>query len=169
MDVAYFVRQLTDSVARIAALVNGVSAAEAAWKPDPSSWSILEVVNHLYDEEREDFRVRLDIILHRPDAAWPPIDPEGWVSQRKYNERQLEPSLQAFLDERQASMAWLSGLSDPDWEAAYKAPFGTMTAGDMFVSWVTHDHLHMRQLVELHRAYTVYKAGAYRLRYAGDW
>ena len=60
-------------------------------------WSTLEVVCHLYDEEREDFRQRLDIILHRPEAKWPPIDPVGWVSARKYNERDLAQSLAEFL------------------------------------------------------------------------
>jgi hypothetical protein len=169
MDIYYFTRQLADNGVRIAALVRGVTAAEAAWRPDPASWSILEVINHLLDEEREDFRVRLDIILHRPEEPWAPIDPAGWVKERRYNERELESSIQAFLDERSASLSWLRGLEAPDWEASVQAPFGRMRAGDMFVSWASHDQLHMRQLVELHRAYSVFKAGTYQLRYAGEW
>ena len=169
MDVSYFTRQLTGNAARIKALVQGVSQEEATWKPDPESWSILEVVNHLYDEEREDFRVRLNIILHHPKKPWPGIDPQGWVGERRNNERDLEESLQNFLNERKVSLEWLQGLENPDWNVSYQASFGSMKAGDMFVSWVTHDHLHMRQLVELHRVFTVHKARPYRLRYAGDW
>ncbi|MCB0058173.1 MAG: DinB family protein, partial [Caldilineaceae bacterium] len=56
---------------RIAALVAGVPDEQARWKPDAESWSILEVVNHLLDEEREDFRVRIDYTLHRPGEKWP--------------------------------------------------------------------------------------------------
>ncbi len=169
MDVFFLTRQLTDNAARIQALVRGVSPQEASWKPDRDTWSILEVVNHLVDEEREDFRVRLDIILNHPEEPWPGIDPEGWVTERKYNQRDLEDSLRNFLTEREASLEWLSTLENLNWDAPYQAHFDLMTAGDMFVSWVTHDHLHMRQLVELHRSLAVHKAEPYRLDYAGAW
>lgn len=170
MNAAFLKGQLADDANRIAALVTGVSDEDARWKPDPESWSILEVVNHLYDEEREDFRVRLDIILSDPDRPWPPIDPQGWVSERRYNERELEESLENFLAERRASLQWLESLAAPDWSAGCEAPWGaTMRAGDMFAAWVTHDQLHMRQLVELHRALTERSAQPYDLQYAGEW
>ena len=47
--------------------VSSLSAQEARWKPSEGRWSALEVVCHLADEEREDFRVRLDLTLHHPD------------------------------------------------------------------------------------------------------
>jgi hypothetical protein len=169
MDVTFLTRQLTDNAARIGALVRGVSPEEGRWKPDGDTWSILEVVNHLYDEEREDFRIRLDIILSRSDEPWPGIDPEGWVVERKYNQRDLEDSLKNFLTERETSLEWLRTLDDPDWDTLYQAHFGAIRAGDVFVSWVTHDHLHMRQLVGLHRDLTAHKAELFQLDYAGIW
>ena len=169
MDIFFLTRQLTDNAARIEALVRGVSPQEASWKPDRDTWSILEVVNHLYDEEREDFRVRLDIILNRPHEPWPGIDPEGWVVERQYNERDLEESVHNFLNERNASLEWLRTLDDPDWDTPYQAHFGSIRAGDVFAAWVTHDHLHMRQMIELHRAHTVYRADPFQLDYAGTW
>lgn len=36
--------------------MRGVTQSEALYKPHAKSWSMLEVVCHLYDEEREDFR-----------------------------------------------------------------------------------------------------------------
>jgi len=161
--------QMRNNAATIRSFTQGVSDAQARWKPAPDSWSILEVINHLCDEEREDFRAHLDCILHHPDAPWPPIDPRGWVSQRRYNERDLESSLGNFLREREQSLAWLDGLPAPDWQAAYSAPFGLITAGDMFASWVAHDLLHLRQLVELHWAYTVDSVQPHKVRYAGEW
>lgn len=169
MNFDFFTRQLTSNAVRIKALVEGVTDQEAVWRPDADSWSLLEVINHLHDEEREDFRVRLNIILHSPDKPWPEIDPEGWVMQRKYNERAIDQSLNNFLDERKASLKWLRGLGEPDWTASSETPFGPMRAGDMFASWVTHDQMHMRQLVEIHRAYTDFMARPYSLRYAGLW
>jgi hypothetical protein len=169
MDVTFLTRQLTDNAIRIEALVGGVSPEEGRWKPDLDTWSILEVINHLHDEEREDFRPSLDIILNRPEEPWPGIDPEGWVTERKYHQRDLEDSLRHFLTEREASLEWLRTLDDPDWDAPYQAHFGSIRAGDVFAAWVTHDHLHMRQLIELHRALTAREAEPYQLEYAGTW
>ncbi len=61
-------------------LTEGVTLEQSRWKPDPDRWSILEVINHLYDEEREDFRLHLDIMLNSPDQPWPSIDPMNWVT-----------------------------------------------------------------------------------------
>jgi hypothetical protein len=165
------IRQMALNARRIRSLASGVSPAQAVWKPDPTSWSILEVVNHLYDEERLDFRVRLDLILHHPEQEdWPPIDPPRWVVERRYNQRRLEPSLANFLKERQASLAWLRSLGQADWQAGVPDPSGGMfPAGSMFASWAAHDLLHMRQLVELQRAWIVYQASPYDTGYAGDW
>lgn len=134
MNVEGCLHQLADNAERIRIFVQGVSIDQARWRPAADSWSILEVVNHLYDEEREDFRVRLDIILHRPADTWPAIDPQGWVGKRKYNERDIEKSLQNFLSERRASLEWLRGVSSPAWETEYQALFGPIRAGDMFAA-----------------------------------
>jgi len=162
-------RDLANGAECIRALVDGVTPAEARARPAAESWSILEVICHLYDEEREDFRQRLDIILHRPNDKWPPIDPVGWVSARQYNDRDLAGALDGFLAERKQSLAWLDSLSAPDWEAQYAAPFGVIRAGDMLAAWVAHDNLHLRQLVELRRNRVLHVAQPYDVRYAGEW
>ena len=113
MDFEYCLAQMSQNAASIQQLVEGVGAEQARWRPDEKSWSILEVVTHLYDEEREDFRARLDVILHRPDQPWSPIDPNGWVTDRNYNDRDLGMSLIGFLQERQNSLEWLRQLQKP--------------------------------------------------------
>ncbi|MCB0125823.1 MAG: DinB family protein [Caldilineaceae bacterium] len=163
-------RQLTQQAQTIRTLVEQVTLEQARWKPRADDWSILEVVNHLYDEEREDFRQRIDYLLHKPGEEAPSIDPQGWVTARAYNERDLVPSLQNFLDERNQSVAWLHNLRDPDWSASYTHPAGfTITAYDFLVNWAAHDLLHLRQLVELHYAWHKHQVGETSLAYAGDW
>ncbi|MBC7809516.1 MAG: DinB family protein [Burkholderiales bacterium] len=153
----------------IQALVMGVTQAEAQVRPTPESWSILEVIGHLVDEEREDFRQRVDFILNRPGEEWPPIHPGAWVTERKYNERDLEQSLNDFLAERSKSLAFLRGLDSADWNASHMTEFGERKAGQLLGSWVAHDNLHMRQLVELRRAKVEKISGPYDILYAGDW
>src|SRR5690606_33478745 len=127
--------------------VEGVAPEQARWKPEPEAWSILEVVNHLADEEVEDFRTRIDFTLHRPGDAWPGIDPQGWPAARGYLTRELMPSLDRFLEERRHSVAWLRGLEGRDWALGYDHPRGgTIRAGDLLAAWLDHDLVHIRQI-----------------------
>ena len=169
MDLEFLATQMNIHAGAIHSLTLGISEPQARWKPDPESWSILEVVNHLYDEEREDFRLRVDYILHHPDRSWPPINPKGWVMERAYNQRDLSLSVEDFLKERQKSLAWLKGLENPDWNASVTVPFGEFSAGDIAAAWVAHDLLHLRQLVELHWAFMLHSAEPYKVDYAGEW
>jgi hypothetical protein len=167
MNLKHFTTQIAHNAETIRTLIEGISDEQAGFQPAPDAWSILEVINHLYDEEREDFPFRLKWILERTDEPWPSIDPEGWATERQYNQRELQPSLQNFLSARQASLVWLKSLSSPNWQALYEAPFGQISAGDMFASWVAHDLLHIRQLVELHWATRLLLP--YKVDYAGGW
>jgi len=162
-------RELETNAETIRALIAGVTQAEAQIRPTPDSWSILEVVCHLADEERNDFRPRLDIMLNHPTESFAPNDSQEWILERKYNERDLAKSLEDFLAERKQSLEWLKGLSGSNWEVTYTTPYRTMTAGDMFVSWVTHDILHLRQLVELRYARVLRLTAPYNVEYAGGW
>lgn len=164
------VRQFAYNAEAISALASGVDAEQACWRPSPEDWSILEVVNHLYDEEREDFLTRLDLILHRPGDEWPAIHPGGWVTQRRYNERDLDESLVRFLAEREESLRWLGSLEAPDWSIESTHPAGfVLSAGDMLSSWLAHDFLHIRQLNELHYRYHLQSVTPFGIIYAGDW
>lgn len=169
MDFAYLRQQLEHNAGRIAALCQHLPDEQARYKPAPDSWSVLEVVNHLLDEEMHDFRDHLDFILAPEGKEWKTIRPVEWVTERKYNERDLGESLANFQRERATSIAWLDSLEGIDWATRYTNQYGSMRAGDMFAAWVAHDQLHLRQLVELHRAYTELAAKPYELVYAGDW
>lgn len=170
MAESRWIAQLATQAERIRQLCAGVEDEQARWRPEADAWSMLEVVNHLADEERADFRVRLDCILYRPDEPWPPIDPGAWVLERDYNGRDLPESLARFSEAREESLAWLRSLGNPDLDARAAAPWGgALCGGDMLAAWVAHDLLHMRQLVELHYAWTRRQLRPWSVAYAGDW
>ena len=170
INLEYFTTRLSKNAEPIQSLGQGVAEEQARWKPTPEERSILEVINHLYDEEREDFRTRLDLLLHHPGQPWPGIDPQGWVIKRSYNTRDLEPSLNNFLQERQRFVSWLEGPSSPAWEARYQHPqAGEISAGDLLASWLAHDFLHIHQLAQLHWQYISIVAEPYSTDYAGAW
>lgn len=169
MEFKILYQELTNNTGMIRALLSGISQKEARIKSNADAWSILEVLCHLYDEEREDFREHLDFILHRQNEEYHVIDPQGWVKLRKYNEQNFKSMQRKFFNEREKSLIWLKNLKNTDWNISYKSQWGTMRAGEMFASWVAHDNLHIRQLVELRRAYIERITLPYDIQYAGDW
>ena len=169
MNLEYFSERLASNVQVFEALLRNVDPQQAAWKPAANKWSIIEVVNHLCDEEREDFRTRLQLTLTDPEKDWPPIDPPAWVIERKYSERELGPSLDDFIAEREESLAWLRSLREPRWEASHVTTNGSRTAGDLLASWLAHDYLHIRQLTRLSWQYASVIAAPHQTAYAGPW
>ena len=169
MEFRTLYQEIQNSTEMIRALLLGITEADARVKPSPESWSILEVVCHLYDIEREDFREHLDFILHRQQDEYHVIDPQAWITDRNYNEQDFVEMQSKFFAERQKSLEWLKEISGADWEITYTSDFGSVSAGEMFSCWVAHDNLHLRQLVELRRARIERITEPYPIEYAGDW
>jgi hypothetical protein len=169
MEFEWLYKELENSTEMIRALLSDILQEESQEKPSPDAWSILEVICHLYDEEREDFREHVDFILHRQNEEWHQIDPQDWVTTRKYNEQSFDAMQDKFFAEREESLRWLQGLPNPDWDTTYTSKYGTTSAGEMLACWIAHDNLHIRQLVELRRHRIERLGRPYSLEYAGEW
>ncbi len=139
------------------------------WKPEEKKWCLLEVICHLYDEECDDFRARVKGVLKNPDAPLNPINPIGWVLERKYIEQNYDEMLKKFLKERKKSIKWLKQLQEPIWENAFKHPkYGDMSAKMFLSNWLVHDYLHIRQIIKI--KYEYFKSSSKEnLEYAGNW
>jgi hypothetical protein len=151
-------------------VVRDVPDNDIRWKPVSGAWSILEIVGHLADEEEFDFRERVRLTLADPSHPWPPIDPEGWAVERRYNEQQLAAVIARFSKLRDESLGWLRSLEQPDWDRTHQHPqHGPFRAGDILAAWVAHDYLHLRQISKRLCELAARDAGDYSVRYAGPW
>jgi len=132
-------------------------------------WSPLEILAHLEEEERRDFRVRAR--LAADGAAFEPamgIDPAGWVSAHRYNEMEPRVVMDAFTRERADSVAWLSTLDPAALDRTVEIPrLGAFRCGDFVAAWRVHDLLHARQLSTALAILTSRRLGAWRVAYAG--
>lgn len=171
VDLAACIAALERFPATLRAAAAGLSGEEARRRGPKDAWSILEIVNHLADEEVDDFPRRLRLILEDPKQEWPPIDPEGWARERDYQSRELAESLERFERQRRESIKWLRSLEGqkPNWSQSHTSRFGTMAAGDMLAAWLAHDMLHLRQIAKRLYELAEVRAGGYSSAYAGPW
>ncbi len=169
IDVREVCKAMESQAAALIALCSDATPEQWTWRPAPGKWSMLEVLGHLDDEERLDFRVRIECTLNRPGEAWPGIDPEGWVTERAYNDQVPTEVLARFAGERRHSLSWIGGLGDADWAETSAQKVGLLSAGDLLLSWRVHDLLHLRQLCGLRFAWATARMEACDPQYAGGW
>ena len=164
------IRDLETALTVVPALVAGLAPDDLRARPGEKDWSLLEILHHLADEEREDFPLRLRLTLDDPAQAWPPINPPAWVTDRAYNRQDPVAVLRIFVAARRANLDWLRRLDEPPWDNTHAHPqLGPMSARRLLHAWCAHDILHLRQM--LHRRWWLRErtAGAGELAYAGSW
>ena len=140
-----------------------------SWKVNPKDWSLLEIICHLVDEEKEDFRARIEHALSKPGTPLKPIDPAGWVQKRDYGGQDFEKKVQQLDKERQVSIAWLKTTTDLDWDNTVLHPeYGSMPAHSFLYNWLAHDYHHIRQINGIKYHFLKQNSGD-SLEYAGNW
>ena len=163
------IQQLQRNKEVFSSLLSTINPDMIHWRPAENKWSLLEIVCHLYDEEREDFRARIQSCFDRPEQAFVPIDPQGWVESRNYADQDYQTKVQAFLAEREHSIVWLQQLTEPNWVLGIDHQhFGRMSATMLLHNWLAHDYLHIRQIVRYHFMFLQSNADV-SLEYAGVW
>lgn len=163
------IKELKDNLNVYKSLLVDVPKEMIYWKDRSARWTLLEIVCHLHDEEKEDFRARVRSVLKDPDQALVSFDPQEWVLSRNYAEQDYELMLFKFFKQREISYEWLESLKDPKWHNTFQHPtLGAMSAGLFLANWLAHDHLHFRQIIKLKFDF-LKDSSNHDLSYAGSW
>ncbi|MEP6584892.1 MAG: DinB family protein [Ginsengibacter sp.] len=169
MDIQYISKELAKNKNIFKSIFENTEEQEYLWKPLPNKWCLLEILCHLYDEEREDFRARIQHTFENPAEPMKPIDPVGWVLERKYIEQDYKIILEKFLSERDKSVEWLNDLPNAKWNNIYyHSQLGEISAAMFLSAWLAHDYLHIRQITRTKYQYLQSLTG-HDLSYAGKW
>lgn len=169
MDISLVINELEKNKIIFKSLFENLQSDFYLWREGENKWNLLEIICHLYDEERDDFRARVKSVLENPEEELKPIDPVGWVSSRNYAEQDYKEKLEDFLSERGNSIEWLKQLQNPKWDNAHVHPkFGDLTAKMFLYNWLAHDYLHIRQVIRIKYEYFRAASGE-NLLYAGEW
>jgi FMN phosphatase YigB (HAD superfamily) len=115
-------------------------------KASASEWTLLELICHLRDTEREIHRMQLELFNGHDEPFIPRPDTGVWANQRDYLHEDGTASLKEFHMARLATLEILKNTSDDGWERkARHAIFGPTNFREVAGFMADHDRLHVQQ------------------------
>jgi DinB family protein len=117
-DRLQWLEVLRSTPSRLKALLEGVPRAVALWPPAPGKWSILEIVCHMRDMEREAYLARYERILAEDEPRLPDVDGDVYSLEMDYRAQAHAPVLRDWTRLRRESLRLLSRVKGPQWDRA---------------------------------------------------
>jgi hypothetical protein len=136
----------------VARSLEGFDDAALSAHPIPGKWSAREVAQHLADSEMNS-AIRLRKLLTEDDPQIQGYDQEHYAKALGYNDRPIEPALDALRGARATSAQLLERMTDADWSrAGTHSESGRYTAEDWLRIYADHAHNHAAQIRRLRDA-----------------
>ncbi|NDJ52578.1 MAG: DinB family protein [Chloroflexi bacterium] len=140
---------LEEGPTQITALTSGLSDVQAAARPAPEAWSIVDVLAHLRSCA-DVWGNCIDQILAEEHPTIKAVNPRSWIKQTDYPSLGFRESFTAFSAQRAKLVTLLRSLSDEDWKrtatvtGAGKALERTLL---FYARWLAgHERTHFRQI-----------------------
>jgi hypothetical protein len=120
--------------------------------PIPGKWSAREIVHHLGDSETVS-GIRLRRLLSEDNPVIQGYDQDQYATQLKYNEREMQPALDAFRAARATTAQIIDTMTREDWNrAGSHSEHGRYSALDWLKIYADHAHNHAAQIRALRAA-----------------
>lgn len=120
--------------------------------PIEGKWSACEIVQHLADSEMTS-AIRIRKLLAQEKPVIESYDQEAFAVRLKYNERAIEPALEALRGARSSTAQLLRTMTDEEWKREGSHPeHATYTAEDWLRIYADHAHNHAAQIRRLREA-----------------
>lgn len=148
---------LRSTPAKLKAALKGVPKALLLYTPAPGKWSILEIVCHLRDMERDAYLERYKRILAEDTPQLPDVHSDACALEGDYRAQKLGETVRDWMKLRRECLKLLAGVKREQWDrAGIHASAGRLTLAD-FVrrQAVGNDEAHLAQIEASKRRYGV--------------
>jgi len=103
------------SAAKLKKLTAGLSPSQLKWRPEPTKWSIAEIIAHLADAEIV-VSWRMRSVIGENGITIQPFDQDQWASTFDYRNRDARRSLELFRVLRENNLAMLKEIAPEVWD-----------------------------------------------------
>ncbi|HKY30002.1 MAG TPA: DinB family protein [Pyrinomonadaceae bacterium] len=120
--------------------------------PLPGKWSAREIVHHLADSESTS-AIRLRKLLVEDAPTIQGYDQAEFATRLNYNERDIEPALEAFRAARATTSQLFAFMSEDDWKReGHHTESGKFGVQEWLRVYAVHAHDHAAQIRKLRSA-----------------
>jgi uncharacterized damage-inducible protein DinB len=133
--------------------LHGVPKKLLLFTPAPGKWSILEILCHMRDMEREAYLERYTRILAEPEPRLPDLNGEALAIEREYRAQKAGDVLKDWTRLRRESLRLLKKSKPEQWRrAGIHETAGRLTIDDLVVRHaVGNDIAHLSQIDSIKR------------------
>lgn len=120
--------------------------------PIPGKWSAAEIIHHLADSETISGQ-RLRRLLVEDHPLIQGYDQDQFAAKLHYNEREIDPALEAFRAARATTGQLIDTMTEEDWHReGTHSESGSYSAEDWLKIYAAHAHNHAAQIGRLREA-----------------
>jgi len=131
---------------RLKKALSGLTPAQLKWRPQPTKWSIAEIVAHLADAEIvASWRMRS--VVGENGVSIQPFDQDAWAAAFNYRARDAKRSLEVFRTLRENNLAMLKEIPKDTWDNyGMHLERGKETIAHLARMFAGHDTNHLLQV-----------------------
>lgn len=130
-------------------LIQGLTSKQLQWRPEPTKWSIIEIVAHLADVEIV-ASWRLRSVIGQDGITIQPFDQDAWASVFQYQKRDAKRSLAVFRLLRENNLAMLQEIPREAWNNhGMHLERGKETIAHLTRMFAGHDSNHIVQIEQI--------------------
>ncbi len=152
-----FFETLATTPQTLKASLKGLSKKVLLWTPAPGKWSILEILCHMRDMEREAYIERYTRILSENEPKLPDLNGEAFAVLRAYRGQKAPEVVREWVALRRQTLQLLRKTGKAQWaRAGVHATAGRLTMEDLIQRHaVGNDEAHLRQIEAIKRRFAV--------------
>ncbi len=148
---------LTATPAALKGAVRGLPKKLLLFTPAPGKWSILEILGHLRDMEKEAYLERYTRILAETDPRLPDLNGEAFAIERDYRSAKATEVLRDWIRLRRETLRLLRKVTAGEWtRAGVHETAGRLTMEDFLRRQaVGNDEAHLGQIEAIKRRFAL--------------
>lgn len=150
---AHNLETLAATPAALKEALRGVPKKLLLFTPAPGKWSILEILCHMRDMEREAYLERYTRILAEPEPRLPDLNGEAFAIERDYRAQKAGDVLRDWMRLRRESLRLIRKAKPEQWRrAGIHETAGRLTIDDLVARHaVGNDAAHLSQIDSIKR------------------
>ena len=149
---AKLIQQYRDGYNQVVRALDGFPQGKLTARPLAGKWTAAEIVHHLADSEMTS-AVRMRKLLAEPYPVIQSYDQERFAEVLHYQERPIEPSLQAFRYARESTAQLFEHMTEADWrKLGWHSEAGSYHTERWLEIYAAHAHGHAEQIERLKAA-----------------